>query len=210
MLIHPWDGAISDTEWRDWLAGHDFGQLAVSDPGNGAPYVIPTHFVVDGDTLLVHLARPNQVWAAIQARPTVVMSVVDRSLPQMHERSTRTTASVDSCSFGSGTSCTRTSPAPYIKVARMRSVSPLTVEMSLLCFLTGWRCRAGYHQVTAPGADKGVPVFPGNGSASLRTPRAPTVKSWTIERRFVSSSPPGGRESPPSRQACPPTAATAG
>ena len=77
MLIHPWDGAISDTEWRDWLAGHDFGQLAVSDPGNGAPHVIPTHFVVDGDTLLVHLARPNKVWAAIQARPTVVMSVID-------------------------------------------------------------------------------------------------------------------------------------
>ena len=77
MLIHPWDAAISDTEWRDWLAGHDFGQLAVSDPGNGAPHVIPTHFVVDGDTLLVHLARPNKVWAAIQARPTVVMSVID-------------------------------------------------------------------------------------------------------------------------------------
>ena len=36
MLIHPWDAAISDTEWRDWLAGHDFGQLAVSDPGNRA------------------------------------------------------------------------------------------------------------------------------------------------------------------------------
>ena len=37
MLIHPWDGAISETEWRDWLAaGHDFGQLAVNDPDNGA------------------------------------------------------------------------------------------------------------------------------------------------------------------------------
>jgi transcriptional regulator len=78
MLIHPWDGAISETEWRDWLAaGHDFGQLAVNDPDNGAPHVIPTHFAVDGDTLLVHLARPNKVWAAIQARPIVVMSVVD-------------------------------------------------------------------------------------------------------------------------------------
>jgi transcriptional regulator len=78
MLIHPSDSAISETEWRDWLAaGHDFGQLAVNDPDNGAPHVIPTHFAVDGDTLLVHLARPNKVWAAIQARPTVVMSVVD-------------------------------------------------------------------------------------------------------------------------------------
>ena len=77
MLIHPWDAAISDTEWRNWLAGHDFGVLAVGDPGNGAPHVIPTHFAVDGDTLLVHLARPSKVWAAIQARPTVVMSVID-------------------------------------------------------------------------------------------------------------------------------------
>lgn len=52
MLIHPWDGAISETEWRDWLAaGHDFGQLAVNDPDNGAPHVIPTHFAVDGGTL---------------------------------------------------------------------------------------------------------------------------------------------------------------
>jgi len=68
MLIHPWDAASSETEWRDWPAGHDFGQLAVNDPGNGAPHVNPTHFALDGDTLLVHLARPNQVWAAIQAR----------------------------------------------------------------------------------------------------------------------------------------------
>jgi hypothetical protein len=37
-----------------------------------------------------------------------------RSLPQMPERSTRTTASVGSRSVGSGTSSTRTSPAPYI------------------------------------------------------------------------------------------------
>jgi transcriptional regulator len=74
MLIHPWDGAISETEWRDWLAGHDFGQLAVNDPNNGAPHVMPTHFAVDDDTLLVHLARPNKVWAAIQARPTCAVS----------------------------------------------------------------------------------------------------------------------------------------
>lgn len=58
-LIHPWDGAISGTEWRDWLAaGHDFGQLSVNDPDNGAPHVIPTHFAADGDTLLVHRPGP--------------------------------------------------------------------------------------------------------------------------------------------------------
>jgi DNA/RNA-binding domain of Phe-tRNA-synthetase-like protein len=25
MMIHPWDAAISETGWRDWLAGHDSG-----------------------------------------------------------------------------------------------------------------------------------------------------------------------------------------
>ena len=43
-----------------------------------------------------------------------------RSLPQMQDRSTRTIASVGSRRTGSGTSSTRTSPAPYIKVARIR------------------------------------------------------------------------------------------
>ena len=69
MLIHPWDAAISDTEWRDWPAGHDFGQLAVNDPHNGAPHVIPTHFAADGDTLLVHLARPKRRWPGRYALP---------------------------------------------------------------------------------------------------------------------------------------------
>jgi hypothetical protein len=41
MLIHAWDALVSDTEWRNWLAGHDFGQLAVNDPGNGAPTSSP-------------------------------------------------------------------------------------------------------------------------------------------------------------------------
>jgi hypothetical protein len=52
MLIHPWDGAISDAEWRDRLAGHDFGQLAVTliartfsgvpchDPCHGPPQIV--------------------------------------------------------------------------------------------------------------------------------------------------------------------------
>ena len=34
MLIHPWDAALDEEEWRVWLAdGHDFGQLVV----NGLP-----------------------------------------------------------------------------------------------------------------------------------------------------------------------------
>ena len=43
-----------------------------------------------------------------------------RSLPQTQVRTTRTTASVGCCSAGSGTFSTRTSPAPYISVARTK------------------------------------------------------------------------------------------
>lgn len=40
--------------------------------------VVPTHFVLDNDQqVLVHLARPNPVWSALQANPQVVLSVVD-------------------------------------------------------------------------------------------------------------------------------------
>lgn len=80
MLIHPWDAALDDDEWRAWLAdGHDFGQLVVNGLPGEPPAVVPTHFSIDGagDVLLVHLARPNPVWAAIEADPHVVVSVVD-------------------------------------------------------------------------------------------------------------------------------------
>ena len=82
MLIHPWDAALDDDEWRTWLAdGHDFGQLVVNGLPGQPPAVIPTHFVVEdtptGTRLLVHLARPNPVWANIAADPNVVVTVID-------------------------------------------------------------------------------------------------------------------------------------
>ena len=82
MLIHPWDAALDDEEWRAWLAdGHDFGQLVVNGLPGQPPAVVPTHFSVEatpGSTdLLVHLARPNPVWANIEANPEVVVAVVD-------------------------------------------------------------------------------------------------------------------------------------
>lgn len=82
MLIHPWDAALDEEEWRAWLAdGRDFGQLVVNGRPGRPPTVVPTHFSVDdtatGTDLLVHLARPNPVWADIDADPHVVVSVVD-------------------------------------------------------------------------------------------------------------------------------------
>ncbi|MEX0991440.1 MAG: FMN-binding negative transcriptional regulator [Actinomycetota bacterium] len=78
MLIHPWDAVIDDDEWRLWLdRGHDFGQLAVNGEVGKPPLVLPIHFVREGETLLIHLARPNPVWEAIEADPNVLMAVVD-------------------------------------------------------------------------------------------------------------------------------------
>jgi len=78
VMVHPWDAAFSEDEWRTWLAaGRDFGQLVVADPA-GWPAVVPTHFTVDDErTVLVHLARPNPVWRLIAAQPRVVLTVVD-------------------------------------------------------------------------------------------------------------------------------------
>lgn len=82
MLIHPWDAPADDTEWRTWLAGHDFGQLAVNGPDGEPPFVQPTHFLYDpgpGDhgEVLLHLARPNPLWRALEGSPRVTLSVVD-------------------------------------------------------------------------------------------------------------------------------------
>lgn len=82
MLIHPWDAAADDTEWQQWLAAHDFGQLAVNGLDGEPPFVQPAHFVYDpapgahGEVLL-HLARPNPLWRALEAAPRVTLSVVD-------------------------------------------------------------------------------------------------------------------------------------
>ena len=75
MLIHPWDQATRE-EWRGLLATADFGQLVTAGHVDGYPVVVPTHFVYDGDaTVLLHLARPNPVWRALDADPHVVLAL---------------------------------------------------------------------------------------------------------------------------------------
>lgn len=73
MLIHPWDAAVSDEEWRTWLAAQRVGTLIC--PTEDLPVVVPTHFVWTGEQVLLHLARPNPALAAVAARPQVLFSV---------------------------------------------------------------------------------------------------------------------------------------
>jgi transcriptional regulator len=76
VLIHRHDAALSDAEWHDFLADHDFGELIVPGVGRDLPIVVPTHFIYDGDkTVLLHLARPNPVWEALAERPRALLSV---------------------------------------------------------------------------------------------------------------------------------------
>ena len=78
MLIHPWDAAVDTAEWQDWLARTDrFGVLAVNnlDPAS-APLLLPTHFTMAGQNLLVHLARPNPVWPHLEAASEVRLAVI--------------------------------------------------------------------------------------------------------------------------------------
>lgn len=78
MLIHPWDAALDEAEWQNWLAGTDrFGILGVNnlDPA-AAPVMVPTHFTNAGAQLLLHLARPNPVWPHLEAATEVRMTVI--------------------------------------------------------------------------------------------------------------------------------------
>jgi transcriptional regulator len=79
MLIHPWDSAMEADEWRAWLGTTaPFGQLVVNntDPAE-APIVVPTHAAIDGERLLVHLARANPAWPHLEAARKVRFAVVD-------------------------------------------------------------------------------------------------------------------------------------
>ncbi|MFF4312626.1 FMN-binding negative transcriptional regulator [Streptomyces sp. NPDC001507] len=77
MLVHPWDAGLDEAEWQTWIAdGHDFGQLSVNGLPGQPPMVVPTHFTCDGTRLLVHLAKPNPVWKAIEHDPNVVFTVI--------------------------------------------------------------------------------------------------------------------------------------
>ncbi|MDE3179099.1 MAG: FMN-binding negative transcriptional regulator [Acidobacteriota bacterium] len=77
MLIHPHDAALSDDEWRDFLATHDFGQVIAPGAAIEMPVIAPTHFVFDGaNTLEMHFHRANPVLKAIEESPRAIFSVI--------------------------------------------------------------------------------------------------------------------------------------
>lgn len=75
MLVHPWDASSGEDEWRAFVLAQGFGQLIASGRDRDVPVVVPTQFVLDGDEVLLHLARPNPIWHAIEENPVVLLSV---------------------------------------------------------------------------------------------------------------------------------------
>ncbi|HEX3900939.1 MAG TPA: FMN-binding negative transcriptional regulator [Mycobacterium sp.] len=75
MLIHPWDATSGDDEWRAFVVAQSFGQLIAAGRDREVPVVVPTQFLLDGDEVLLHLARPNPIWHAIDENPVVLLSI---------------------------------------------------------------------------------------------------------------------------------------
>lgn len=76
MFISPLDDTLGPDEWRPFVDAQGFGHLvAGGGPEREVPVVVPTQFLLDGDEVVIHLARPNPVWAAVAENPRVLLSV---------------------------------------------------------------------------------------------------------------------------------------
>src|SRR4051812_17233294 len=80
MLVHPWDAPLDQDEWRAVLAGHAFGVLTTVGEVDGWPVAVPTQFtlgvtLVGADEVLLHLARANPVWRALEHDDRVLLTV---------------------------------------------------------------------------------------------------------------------------------------
>src|ERR1700722_2815374 len=78
MFIAPVDATRGEEEWRPFVESHPFGHLVVpGGPDRDLPVVVPTQFVLQGDTVWLHLVRANPVFGALAENPQVLLSVAD-------------------------------------------------------------------------------------------------------------------------------------
>jgi transcriptional regulator len=78
MFIAPVDATRGEDEWRPFVESHPFGHLVVpGGPDRDLPVVVPTQFVLEGDTVWLHLVRANPVFGAVAENPRVLLSVAD-------------------------------------------------------------------------------------------------------------------------------------
>jgi transcriptional regulator len=81
VLVHPWDAPLDESETWDFVRAQGFGHLVAPGRGRELPVVVPTQFLAQppGDgvppVVLLHLARPNPIWTALDENPAVLLSV---------------------------------------------------------------------------------------------------------------------------------------
>lgn len=75
MYTAPVDATLGETEWRPFVEAHRFGHLVAAGRHRDVPVVVPTQFVLDGDTVRLHLVRANPVFEALAENPRVLLSI---------------------------------------------------------------------------------------------------------------------------------------
>jgi transcriptional regulator len=71
----PVDATFGEAEWRPFVDANSFGHLVAPGRGRDVPVVVPTQFVLDGDTVWLHLVRANPIFEALAENPRVILSV---------------------------------------------------------------------------------------------------------------------------------------
>jgi transcriptional regulator len=75
MYTAPVDASIGEAEWRPFVEANSFGHLVAAGRGREVPVVVPTQFLLSGDTVWLHLVRSNPIFAAVAEQPRVLLSV---------------------------------------------------------------------------------------------------------------------------------------
>jgi len=75
VYIAPVDATIGESEWRPFVEANGFGHLVAAGRGRDVPVIVPTQFILEADTVRLHLVRTNPIFAALAENPRVVLSI---------------------------------------------------------------------------------------------------------------------------------------
>jgi transcriptional regulator len=75
MYTAPVDATSGEAEWRPFVEANLFGHLIAPGRERDVPVVVPTQFVLDGDTVWLHLVRANPIFGALAENPRVLLSI---------------------------------------------------------------------------------------------------------------------------------------
>jgi transcriptional regulator len=75
MYTAPVDATLGEAEWRPFVEANSFGHLVAAGRQRDVAVVVPTQFVLEDDTIHLHLVRTNPLFAALAENPRVLLSV---------------------------------------------------------------------------------------------------------------------------------------